>query len=67
MKQFKLGLVINPIAGIGGSVALKGSDGVGVAEQAMALGATAKSNSRASLALEILLPYLSLGCQGLPP
>ena len=57
MKQFKLGLVINPIAGIGGSGALKGSDGVGVAEQAMALGATAKSNSRASLALEILLPY----------
>ncbi len=57
MKQFKLGLVINPIAGIGGSVALKGSDGVGVAEQAIALGAMAKSNARASLALEILLPY----------
>ena len=57
MKQFKLGLVINRIAGIGGSVALKGSDGVGVAEQAIALGATAKSNARASLALEILLPY----------
>jgi len=57
MKKFKLGLVVNPIAGIGGSVALKGSDGVGVAEQAFALGATAKSNIRASLALEILLPY----------
>ncbi|MBA6389269.1 ATP-NAD kinase family protein [Colwellia sp. BRX10-3] len=57
MKQFKLGLVINPIAGIGGSVALKGSDGVGIAEQAIALGATAKSNARTSLALEILLPY----------
>lgn len=57
MKKFKLGLVINPIAGIGGSVALKGSDGVGVAEQALALGATAKSNTRASLALKILLPY----------
>ena len=57
MKQFKLGLVVNPIAGIGGSVALKGSDGVGIAEQAIALGATAKSNARASLALEILLPY----------
>lgn len=57
MKQFKLGLVINPIAGIGGSVALKGSDGVGIAQQAIALGATAKSNARTALALEILLPY----------
>ena len=57
MKKFNLGLVINPIAGIGGSVALKGSDGEGVAEQAVALGATAKSNARAALALEILLPY----------
>ena len=57
MKKFNLGLVINPIAGIGGSVALKGSDGEGVAEQALALGATAKSNARAALALEILKPY----------
>ena len=57
MKKFKLGLVINPIAGIGGSVALKGSDGDGVAQQAIALGATAKSNARALLALEILLTY----------
>ena len=57
MQKFNLGLVINPIAGIGGSVALKGSDGEGVAEQALALGATAKSNARAVLALEILKPY----------
>lgn len=55
--MFKLGLIINPIAGIGGSVALKGSDGQGIAEQALALGATAKSNDRAQLALEILKPY----------
>jgi predicted polyphosphate/ATP-dependent NAD kinase len=55
--MFKLGFIINPIAGIGGSVALKGSDGEGIAEKALALGATAKANQRASLALEILRPY----------
>jgi len=55
--MFKLGFVVNPIAGIGGSVALKGSDGKGIAEKALLLGATAKANQRASLALEILRPY----------
>jgi len=55
--MFKLGFVVNPIAGIGGSVALKGSDGEGIAEKALLLGATAKANQRASLALEILRPY----------
>jgi len=55
--KFKLGLVINPIAGIGGSVALKGSDGEGIAKTAIALGAKAQSNKRASLALSILQPY----------
>ena len=52
---FKLGFIINPIAGVGGSVALKGSDGV--VSQALALGATPKANQRAKQALEILKPY----------
>lgn len=58
MQKFKLGFLVNPIAGIGGSVALKGSDGDGIAAQAMALGATAKSNVRAKQALSVLSPYL---------
>ena len=57
--MFKLGLIINPIAGIGGSVALKGSDGEGVAQKALTLGAEAKANERTQIALEILLPYLA--------
>ena len=55
--MFKLGFIINPIAGIGGSVALKGSDGEGIAEKALSLGAQAKANDRARLALEILTPF----------
>ncbi|MGL1955941.1 MAG: ATP-NAD kinase family protein [Colwellia sp.] len=55
MKPFKLGLLINPIAGIGGSVALKGSDNLAL--HALALGAAPKANQRTHMALEILLPY----------
>ena len=55
MSQFKLGLIVNPVAGLGGSVALKGSDGM--AEQALALGAQPMANKRTALALNVLLPY----------
>ncbi|WOH37584.1 ATP-NAD kinase family protein [Thalassotalea fonticola] len=57
MTQFKLGFLVNPIAGIGGSVALKGSDGKDTTQIALGLGAQPKANLRAKLALEILLPY----------
>jgi predicted polyphosphate/ATP-dependent NAD kinase len=51
---FRLGLVINPVAGVGGAVALKGSDGV--VEQALALGAVPQAQNKTALALEQLLP-----------
>ena len=53
--QFRLGLIVNPYAGLGGSVALKGSDGV--AEQALAMGASPKAHLRMIEALKVLLPY----------
>ncbi len=53
--QFKLGLIVNPVAGLGGSVALKGSDDV--AAKAIELGAEPKANLRTKAALEVLLPY----------
>ncbi|MGR6871651.1 ATP-NAD kinase family protein [Pseudomonas sp. HK3] len=50
--MFKLGLIINPLAGLGGSVALKGSDNM--AEQALAMGAKAKAGLRTMTALSVL-------------
>ncbi|WP_115718273.1 ATP-NAD kinase family protein [Gallaecimonas mangrovi] len=49
----KLGLIINPVAGVGGSVALKGSDGV--VEEALARGAVKQAGQRTRMALEPLL------------
>ncbi len=56
MSRFHLGLIINPLAGLGGSVALKGSDGV--AAQALALGAEPRAAARTRIALESLLPIV---------
>lgn len=48
----RLGFVINPLAGIGGSVALKGSDGEEIVELALSRGASLKAEKRASVALQ---------------
>ncbi len=47
----KIGVLINPLAGIGGSVALKGSDGEAIVEQALARGAEPLAQQRAAVAL----------------
>ncbi|AJQ96554.1 ATP-NAD kinase family protein [Gynuella sunshinyii] len=62
----KIALILNPYAGLGGSVALKGSDGV--AQQAMEQGAVSKVAERVKLALQdhlaVLRQHHWLTCPG---
>jgi predicted polyphosphate/ATP-dependent NAD kinase len=57
MRAFRLGLIINPYAGLGGSVALKGSDGSATAARALSLGAQPMAGIRVQQALQQLLPF----------
>ncbi|GGD67331.1 ATP-NAD kinase family protein [Lacimicrobium alkaliphilum] len=57
--MFKLGLIINPYAGIGGALALKGSDGPEIRQKALDMGARQLAPERTAQALELLKPYQS--------
>ncbi|UZE94635.1 ATP-NAD kinase family protein [Alkalimarinus alittae] len=52
--MFKIGLIVNPVAGIGGPAGLKGSDGENIYLQAKALGFESKSLQRAIVAISRL-------------
>lgn len=55
--MFTLGFIINPFAGIGGKVGLKGSDGKAIRTEAFARGAKPQAVERAKAALEPLIEY----------
>lgn len=56
-SKLTVGFIINPYAGIGGALALKGSDGADIREKALSAGAEKKASKRAETALALLQPY----------
>jgi len=56
--MFKLGLIINPVAGIGGKVGLKGSDGAETQQKALCMGAKPESGDKTRIAIRQLVKKL---------
>ena len=50
----KLGFIVNPVAGIGGKVGLKGSDGAATLKKALDLGAVPESGKKALVTMKAL-------------
>ncbi|TXS95635.1 ATP-NAD kinase [Parahaliea maris] len=54
MADLSIGLLVNPLAGVGGSLALKGSDGEALRQQVAEAGGSRRSTERAARALVML-------------
>ena len=59
-RRTRIGLVINPIAGLGGTVGLKGTDGPGFYKKAIELGAAPRAGERTRRALQAMAEHTDL-------